>query len=368
MQTVAMNLRRIHPIRSGVEAYMHSLVTALARRDDVHLHGIVPALETPLPSTVRRVVSALPANAGSWAKLWYDLVGAGGAAARTGAALYHGVDTFLPVGLPASMRCVVNVHDLGYFRQPQLFDRKTLWLNQSHARLRLRRADHYIALSALTADDLMALMGVSSRDITVVPAAHDAFFTEPTQDVRDGVPFFMTVGGSNPRKNLDRVIEAFVAWRARGGDRRAVTLRIVGAVGANFKARESELRAEHIALEGFVTRERLRTLYRTSHGLLFPALYEGFGIPILEAMACGAPVLTTGSGATLEVAGDAAVLVDPLNVSSISDGIERLHQDGARLTVAGRRARRAVLMGRDGTHDRRGLPACRPLRRGGAPA
>ena len=335
MQTVAMNLRRIHPIRSGVEAYMHSLVTALARRDDVRLHGIVPAHDTPLPAAVQRVVSELPNNAPTRTKLWYDLVRAGGVAARTGAAVYHGVDTFLPFGLPSAMRCVVNVHDLGYFRQPQLFDRKTLWLNQWHARLRLRRADHYIALSALTADDLMALMGVSSRDITVVPAAHDAFFAEPTPDVRDGAPFFMTVGGSNPRKNLDRVIESFVAWRARGGDRRAVTLRIVGAIDANFQARESALRSENIVFEGFVTRERLRTLYRTSRGLLFPALYEGFGIPILEAMACGAPVLTTGSGATLEVGGDAAVFVDPLSVASITEGIERLHRDGEALRVAG---------------------------------
>lgn len=330
-----MNLRRIHPIRSGVEAYIAGLVTALARRSDVTVHGVVPGVTLPLPAGVERLVEPLGAAANVRAKVWYDFARAGKAAGRSPATVYHGVDTFLPAALPRHMTRVVNVHDLGYVHHPHLFDRRTLWLNQWHARIRLRRADHYIALSVSTADDLVNLLGIESRRITVVPAAHDTFFAVDDADTLDGPPFFLAVGGSNPRKNLDRVLTAFRRWQVLGGARSRIQLRVAGGVDGSTQAQAHEHLGHDVVFEGFVTRERLRTLYRNTQGLLFPALHEGFGIPILEAMACGAPVLTTGTGATSEVGQDAIVPVDPVDTESIARGIDVLHSQGAELRLAG---------------------------------
>jgi glycosyltransferase involved in cell wall biosynthesis len=140
---------------------------------------------------------------------------------------------------------------------------------------------------------------------------------------RDGGDYVLAVGTLEPRKNLTTAIAA----TARLG----APLRIAGERGWG----DVDVDAPHVTWLGHVGDEELARLYRGARCLVYPSLYEGFGIPILEAMACGTPVVTTRGGATEEVAGGAAVLVDPLDVAGVAGGIERATSEREGLRAAG---------------------------------
>jgi alpha-1,3-rhamnosyl/mannosyltransferase len=172
----------------------------------------------------------------------------------------------------------------------------------------LQAAARVIAVSEFTASELEALLRVPREKIRVVPNAVDAAFT--TAGPHAEGDYALAVGTLEPRKNLPRAIEA--AGRA------GLALRVAGARGWGGV----EARGADVTWLGEIDDEELARQYRGARCLVYPSLYEGFGIPVLEAMACGTPVVTTAGGATEEVAGGAAVLVDPLDSASIAAGID----------------------------------------------
>jgi len=167
-----------------------------------------------------------------------------------------------------------------------------------------RAARRVIAVSEFTRGEIVELLGVPSERIDVIPNAVGAPFVSDGP-AADG-DYVLAVGTLEPRKN-----HALVQQAARA---LAVPLRVVGARGWGDIQVDGWL--------GQVPDEELAALYRGARCLVYPSLYEGFGIPVLEAMACGTPVVTSAGGATEEVAGGAAVLVDPHDVSAIAAGIE----------------------------------------------
>jgi glycosyltransferase involved in cell wall biosynthesis len=203
---------------------------------------------------------------------------------------------------------VVTVHDLAVLRHPEAFPRWT----RSYAPLLipkvLRAAHSVIAVSEFTASELETLLHVPHEKIHVVPNAVDGTFS-PDGRRADG-DYVLAVGTLEPRKNLARAIEA----AAQIG----VDLRVVGAPGWGGV----EARGANVTWLGSVDDDELARQYRGALCVVYPSVYEGFGLPVLEAMACGAAVVTSAGGATAEVAGDAAVLVDPLDVRAIAAGIE----------------------------------------------
>jgi glycosyltransferase involved in cell wall biosynthesis len=203
---------------------------------------------------------------------------------------------------------VVTVHDLAVYRYPEAFPRWTRTYAPRAVPRVLRAASRVIAVSEYTASELETLLRVSREKIRVVPNAVDEVFTaKGTQADGD---YLLAVGTLEPRKNLTRAAEA----AARTGRE----LRVVGARGWGGVV----ARGEHVTWLGEVDDAELARQYRGAACLVYPSLYEGFGIPVLEAMACGAPVVTSAGGATEEVAGGAAVLVDPLDVEAIAAGIQ----------------------------------------------
>jgi len=201
----------------------------------------------------------------------------------------------------------VTLHDLALVRHPELFPR---WHRVS-GRLALgpvaRAAARVLAVSEFTKREAVDLLGLDPDRVTVIGNAVEPAFT-PSNSLLQG-EYVLAVGTLEPRKNLRRVAEA----AARAG----VELRVVGARGWGG--------VEVPGWVGEVGDEELVELYRGARALVYPSLYEGFGIPVLEAMACGTPVVTSRGGATEEVAGGAAVLVDPLDVDAIAAGIAEAH-------------------------------------------
>jgi glycosyltransferase involved in cell wall biosynthesis len=204
---------------------------------------------------------------------------------------------------------VVTAHDLAVLRRPETFPAWTRAYVPRVVPAMLRAATRVIAVSEFTAAELEELVRVPRDRIRVVPNGvdHDVFTPEGTRADGD---YVLTVGTLEPRKNLARTIQA----TARLG----VELRVVGDAGWG----SVEARGDHVRALGYVDDAELASLYRGARCFVYPSLYEGFGIPILEALACGAAVVTSRGGACEEIAGGAATLVDPREVASIVAGIE----------------------------------------------
>ena len=156
--------------------------------------------------------------------------------------------------------------------------------------------------------------------------------------------FILTVSGEAPHKNLYRVVHAFKQARTRGTIPANMRLRIAGVSSARFPAVAESIRqlgvAESTELIPYVSPSEMQELYRTAAFMVFPSLIEGFGIPVLEAMACGCPVIVSDRGALPEVSGDAALVVDPLSVDAIAKAMTLMWSDPAlaeELSMKGRR-------------------------------
>jgi glycosyltransferase involved in cell wall biosynthesis len=221
---------------------------------------------------------------------------------------------------------VVTVHDLAVFRRPEAFPTWTRTYSRVVVPRVVRAARIVAAVSEFTACELESVLRVPRARIRVVPNAAAPAFTE--DGPRESGDYLLAVGTLEPRKNLTRAIEA-----AR---RLGIELRVAGQSGWGGV----EATGPGVSWVGFASDDDLARLYRGATCVVYPSLYEGFGIPVLEAMACGAPVVTSRGGATEEVAGGAAVLVDPEDVASIAAGIEDAIARREDLRTAGlRRAR-----------------------------
>ena len=238
-------------------------------------------------------------------------------------------------------RVVLTVHDLAFKLFPETAPQSTRWWLARLDRA-LAQASRVIVPSEATRRDLIALYGVAEERVAVVPHGvdHDLFRPIPPDDVatvtrRFGIegPYLLSLGGIEPRKNLPRLIEAFARLPADV----ATTLVVVGS-GAEWNPEGSNLLRSALAdlpenvrrrvvLTGYVSEEDKVALLGGAEALVYPSLYEGFGLPVLEAMACGTPVLTSNLSALPEMAGGAALLVDPTDAGAIGEGMERLLRD-----------------------------------------
>lgn len=241
----------------------------------------------------------------------------------------------LPLHAPQAAN-VLTVHDIIPLKLPHA----TLDRQDSYFRLvqaACERADHIASISETTKADLIQFFGVPDEKISVTyqpvlapkPSNHetDAAWLKDTLGL-DWESYFLFYGAIEPKKNLGRVVEAFLEART---DARLI---IVGGRSWLSEHETGLLEAATANQDGsrilkldYLPRSTLERLLRGARGTLFPSLYEGFGLPILESMALGSPVLTSRGGATGEVAGDAAVLVDPYDVADIRTAIEQLDAD-----------------------------------------
>jgi glycosyltransferase involved in cell wall biosynthesis len=217
----------------------------------------------------------------------------------------------------AGVPTVLTVHDLAILRAPDAFPRWHRLYGRAGLRRVLRGADAIVSVSEFSRAETIELAGVPAERIRVIPHGVDSVF-KPDGPCADG-DYVLAVGTLEPRKNLARAVEAA---REAGVD-----LRVVGARGWGG--------VEVDGWVGEIPDAQLATLYRGARCLLYPSLYEGFGLPVLEAMACGTPVVTSVATAMEEVAAGAAILVDPLDVSAIAQGIHEAAERRDELVTAG---------------------------------
>jgi glycosyltransferase involved in cell wall biosynthesis len=272
--------------RAGTARHVRGLLRALRERSEVDLELLAFGGAGRASSVTRDA-------------LWYP-VGIARRARRLD--VLHCTTFRGPVrsGLPT----VVTVHDLAILRSPEAFPRWHRLYGKAGLVRVLRSADAVVAVSEFTKAETVALAGVPDDRIRVIPNGLDAAFS-PSGPRAEG-EYVLAVSTLEPRKNLSRVVEAA---RLAG-----VELRVVGAPGWGG-----------VEVEGWVGEipdAQLAALYRGARCVLYPSLYEGFGLPVLEAMACGVPVVTSRGTAMEEVAAGAAVLVDPLAAEAIAGGID----------------------------------------------
>jgi glycosyltransferase involved in cell wall biosynthesis len=259
--------------------------------------------------------------------------------------LIHGLVNVLPLGGPA--RGVVTVHDLRFMRMPEkLPAAKRLYL-QRFSRASVERASQIIAVSRQTADDLVRYFNAPAKKITVIHNGVGAEFTpgDPAADAEfrrsKGLPerFLLYVGTLEPRKNLSLLLKAYARWVKTSQTGEDVSLVLVGAKGwfydEIFQLVQELALEERVRFPGYAPDAELPAWYRAASGFVYPSLMEGFGLPLLEAMACGTPVLCSAAPSLREVAGDAALTV-PLGdetgdgsaaMAALADGLEQLMED-----------------------------------------
>jgi len=260
----------------------------------------------------------------------------------------HGPNSSLPA--TRARRSVVTVHDAGPLRRPQDVPRRFAASFRDGVTDAVRRADRVLTVSDFTALEVADLLGVPRERIETVRPSVSAAFAAPGDAAaehaalraRHGTlgPFVLFVGTANARKNLPRLLDAFAAARRTAGlphvlvvagDRGGDDVRALAAARGLGGA---------VRVAGYVAEPELAALYRAAGALVFPSLYEGFGLPVLEAMAAVCPVLTSDGSALRETAGDAALLVDPESADAIAAALVRVLADAAlraRLVEDGRR-------------------------------
>jgi glycosyltransferase involved in cell wall biosynthesis len=241
---------------------------------------------------------------------------------------------------------VFTVHDLTFLTFPDQHNRRTRFLSTLALRRASRSADAFIAVSEFTASEMMRLTGIGPGRIQVIPEAADEAF-RPTEDPgclsRYGIdaPYLLYVGTLEPRKNITVLLHAFAALGP-------ADVKLVVAGGKGWKYEEifalvGQLRlTSRVIFTGFVPDEDLPALLTNARAFVYPSLHEGFGLPVLEAMQCGAPVITTDVSSLPEVAGDAALVFSPTDVEGLAAAMRRVLQEpGLREELRGRSLRRS---------------------------
>lgn len=341
---VLLRVDALAPPLTGIGRYTHALATGLKQHPEIEslryvtatglINDVNPLLDCPsTTSRARRGVPLKPlarrvhAMRRNW-RLKRSL-------AACCDHVYHAPNYMLT---PFAGPSVSTVHDLSHINHPEFHPANRIaFFNKEFPRT-LRQATHFITVSEFVRQEMIQLLGVAPERVTVVyngvyrsyrPRSHAELGPVLEKYGLVGTPYLLVVATLEPRKNLERLLDAFDRLPARLRERHPLVL--VGRRGwhneeldrrlARFQARGQ---ARHL---GYIPEQELPLIYAGSHAFAFPSIYEGFGIPIIEAMASGVPVLTSDSSAMPEVAGGAALLTPPDDVEVMTSALERLLDD-----------------------------------------
>jgi len=263
-----------------------------------------------------------------------------------------GPNYFLPRLLGASARRrVVTIHDLTYKRFPALLQKETLHNLETHMAREIALADALICVSESTRDDLLNFYEVDPHRVLAIHSG----VSVPAPVTRDSAPlpkrYILFVSTIEPRKNLGVLLDAFERLKQRGAYEGGLV--VVGRVGWKSEQLVPRLRGRDVHHLDYLEPGELATVYQNAEMFVFPSIYEGFGFPLLEAMAHGVPSIAANSSSLPEVGGDAALYFDPGSSRELESAIERLVKDDVlRADLVQRGKRRAAEFRWDVTAER----------------
>lgn len=347
--TIAIDARKIRDF--GIGTYIRNLVRELGELDRDNTYVLLTGpqgrkLLSHLPENFRTVLHRAPGYSVR------EQITIPWALRRMGADLYHATHYVLPAFLPCP--AVVTIHDIIHLLYPQFLpNRLAFYYAERMIRRTLHRGARVIAVSKNTRQDLMRYFQVDGRKIEVIHNGIESAFRKrlEREDLERWLrnlglerPYLLFVGNPKPHKNLDNVIKAYA--RARELHDFPHPLVCVGERGPSepkIRQRAEQLGiGERLLMLGHVAQEALPAIYQGAALFLYPTLYEGFGLPVVEAMASGVPVITSSTSALKEIASGYAHLVNPLDVEAIARAIVRCLSDEAhRKSLAERGLRRA---------------------------
>ena len=329
---IAFDGTTLRPGRTGVGYYTEHLLRHAAAQADGDTITVISnrAVETtePLPAHVSTLVvpSMLP-------RLLWMQAHAPRILRRIKADVVHFTNGMMPLASPVPT--VVTIHDMSLTMYPACHPRRRVLLNRPLVNLAARRADAVITVSEAAKQDIVRIYGLEPARVHVVHEAaapsfgviHDPFELRRVRE-RYGLAerFILYVGTIEPRKNLPTLIEAFARRRIAGDlPHQLVCAGPYGWLSDDIDDQIDRLRVrDAVRFTGYVPFADLPAIYNLAELFVFPSVYEGFGLPVIEAMACGTPVVIGSVAALTEVAGDAAVRVDPLEVEALSAAIVAL--------------------------------------------
>ena len=316
---VGFDARALVSPAAGVRRYTRELFGAMAGLEgvDVVAAGTAPGADLPPGVTSAAASASLPTNVG------WMISGLPRAARSAKLDVFHAPSYTAPLGGPRPL--VLTIHDISYERHPEWYPYHRDPARRAFYRWSARTADRIITDSEFSKQEIAAGYSLDPDRIAVVPLAAGSRFTPAADAPPASSPYLLHVGDLHPRRNLAVAVRALKRLRARREDLRAVRLVLAGVdrgAGAALIENCSPEDARMIELAGTVSEDALLQLYRGATGLVYPSLYEGFGLPLLEAMACGTPVIASRAASIPEVTGDAAVLRDPNDDAGWAEAIE----------------------------------------------
>lgn len=305
--------------QTGNETYAREIAKSLASRDDIELVVTVdrdrPQAALDLPDIATRELPRNPIG---------RLVALPLIARRYRADLLHTM-YYLPPG--PVRHTIVSVHDVSFVRFPEFFSLGERLKNRLLVGDAIRRAGAITTLTSHAKAEIVDVFGVDPGRVFVVPCGVAPAFFEADPDHRrppgDELRL-LAVGSLQPRKNIQRLVAAVRSLASQ----RPVLLSLIGPEGYQAQEIRKSI-GQEVAVQflGYVSEQRLIDAYQSADVFVYPSVYEGFGLPVIEAMACGTPVVASTGGSLPEVAGGAAVLVDPLDERAIAEGIQSVADD-----------------------------------------
>lgn len=325
--------------RAGVGHYTYNLVRTLIETDTKDEFVLFFDFRMPHEAALdferaNVAIRFFPFSSyGKWLPFAYSHLLVAAALAKEHLDIFHSPAGSVPIGYRG--KTVVTVHDLAIYIHPAWFPRQ-LVSTKLLVPQALKKADHLIAVSKSTKQDLQRLFHVAPKKITVIPEAADTTML-PLHDRHDNIRkihalpkrFVLYVGTIEPRKNLVMLAAAWkLAVKKDPNAMRGVELVLAGGKGYQGDTVLEQIKAKKagpsIRWIGYVPHNHKILLMKAAAGFVFPSYYEGFGIPVLEALQLGVPTLTTNTSSLPEVAGDAAITVDPTDVKGMAESIIQL--------------------------------------------